>query len=91
MNEVNWSAIGLVLGLAGAAVGTIWTMLNDKIKGIKADAARAAAALDEELKHQREISAKIFDELGEIRKDVSQKHVIVIEKLYEGLDKKTSR
>ena len=91
MNEINWSAMGLVLSISSAAIGTIWTMLNEKIKNIKTEADKAAKALDEEIKHQRSVSAKIFDVLSDIRQDIASKHVSVIEKLYEGLDKKASK
>lgn len=60
--ELIFKILGIILPLIGALVGAIWSMLNGKIE-----------AVNKELDTQRKNIAKLFDQDGDLLREIYKK------------------
>lgn len=60
--ELIFKVLGIIIPLIGALVGAIWSMLNGKIE-----------AVNKELDLQRRNIAKLFDQDGDLLREIYKK------------------
>lgn len=93
----DWLWAPFLAGLAWA-----WTFINGRITNVEAAAkAHGEAAkrhaderfsvLNIEVTRQRDVSAKIFDTLTEMRKESAERHERLLIALHEGLESKADK
>lgn len=70
--------------IVGALVGVVWKSTNEKIDTVKTE-------LTTEVNRQRDVSAKIFDKLEDMREDANEKHLELLRALHEGLARKQDK
>lgn len=70
--------------IVGGLVGVVWKSTNEKIDTVKTE-------LTTEVNRQRDVSAKIFDKLEDMREDANEKHLELLRALHEGLARKQDK
>lgn len=87
---VDWIWTGLLAGMAA-----VWHFLNKRIDKVAEDAKAhtddAIKSLDEEVTRQRDIAAKIFDKLEDMRTESAERHERLLVAIHTGLAGKADK
>lgn len=87
---VDWIWTAVVAGVAA-----VWHFLNRRIDTVaveaKAHTDAVVKALDDEVTRQRDVSAKIFDKLEDIRTESAERHERLLIAIHTGLAGKADK
>ena len=87
---VDWVWTGVI-----AAVGAVWHFLNRRIDKVaqeaKAHTDDAVGTVSEEVTRQRDVAAKIFDKLEDMRTESAERHERLLIAIHTGLAGKADK
>jgi hypothetical protein len=83
---IDWAWTGVV-----ALGGLVWKNQNDRLDSVRAELRAHKLETDTDIRHQRDISAKIFDKLDDLKDDANNKHLELLNALHAGLARKVDK